>query len=77
MFISDNSEVNNVTIDTVLAKLRLDIVDSWQWRSYCLGHIINLIAKAFLFGSNVNAFKQAADDNFPLELAVAHAVQAT
>ena len=78
VFVSDNADVNDVAIGLVLARLRPDIKDSQQRRSRCLGHIINLAAKAFLFGSDVDAFEQVAGDDSGqvIESAAARSAQA-
>jgi hypothetical protein len=44
-----------------LRKYRLDIKDPNSRRVRCLGYIINLAAKAFLFGKNADAFKNSID----------------
>jgi hypothetical protein len=48
-FISDNASPNNTVIRAILAYLRSNLKDSDSKRIRCLGHIINLAAKAFLF----------------------------
>jgi hypothetical protein len=58
VFVADNAESNDVAIRHILAVLRPDIKDPNSRRSRCLGHIINLAAKAFLFGKDVEAFEQ-------------------
>ena len=49
---------NDTAIRAILGSLRpeLDISDR---RARCLGHIINLAAKAFIFGDEVSAFEAA------------------
>jgi hypothetical protein len=56
VFVIDNTELNNTAIDTILYYLRPEIQPKTR-RSRCLGYIINLIVKAFLFGTNIKAFK--------------------
>jgi len=51
-FIADNDGRNDTCIRAILKKHRLDIKDPNSRRVRCLGHIINLAAKAFLFGKN-------------------------
>lgn len=60
VFIADNAESNDVAWRTTLAVLhpQRDSIDS---RSRCLGHIINLAAKAFLLGKEVEAFEAVVD----------------
>lgn len=76
VFVGDNSEVNDIAINRVLEVLRPDIKDNKQRRSRCLGHIINLAARAFLFGANVDAFEQVADTGaVAIESAAARSAQ--
>jgi hypothetical protein len=67
VFVSDNATVNDVAIKLVLGKLQLLYEDTNQRRGRCIGHILNLAAKAFLFGQDVEAFESAVDvgDNEP------------
>jgi hypothetical protein len=58
-FIADNDGRNDTCIRAILRKHRPDIKDSNSRRVRCLGHIINLAAKAFLFGKNVDAFEDS------------------
>jgi hypothetical protein len=60
-FIGDNDATNDVVIRCVLTKLRKDIKDPGSRRVRCLGHIINLAAKAFLFGREADAFEVETD----------------
>jgi hypothetical protein len=57
VFISDNADVNDVAIRVTLRELRPDIQDYRSRRSRCLGHIINLVAQAFIFGDDLEAFE--------------------
>jgi hypothetical protein len=57
-FIGDNTGTNNTAIRAILSQLRLDIKDSDLRRVRCLGYIISLAAKAFLFGKDVDAFEE-------------------
>lgn len=65
VFIADNADSNDTAIRSILAQIRPDL-DHVSRRARCLGHIINLAAKAFLFGSDTEAFesivKQVTDD---------------
>lgn len=60
-FIADNAGNNDTCIRTILAKHRPDIKDPDSRRVRCLGHIINLAAKAFLFGKNADAFEDTVN----------------
>jgi hypothetical protein len=60
-FIADNDGRNDICIRAILRKYRLNIKDPDSRRVRCLKHIINLAAKAFLFGKNVNAFKDSVN----------------
>jgi hypothetical protein len=65
MFIGDNLESNDVAIRVILKTLRPDIKDPDSRRVRCLGHIINLVAKAFLFGKNEYSFEAEDVNNDP------------
>jgi hypothetical protein len=56
VFIIDNAELNNTAIEIILYYLRPEIQPRTR-RSCYLGHIINLVTKAFLFSTNIEAFK--------------------
>ena len=56
VFVTDNAESNDNAITAILRELRPDL-DMYSRRGRCLGHIINLAAKAFLFGTDVEAFE--------------------
>jgi hypothetical protein len=58
VFITDNAELNDTAIREILYQLRPELQPKAR-RSRCLGHIINLAAKAFLFGISTKAFKAA------------------
>ena len=60
VFVADNAESNDGAIRVTLSTLRPDL-DATSRRSRCLGHIINLAAKAFLFGKDTEAFKEAVE----------------
>jgi hypothetical protein len=60
-FITDNDSRNDTCIWAILRKLRPNIKDSDNRRVRYLRHIINLAAKAFLFGKNADAFKDITD----------------
>jgi hypothetical protein len=61
-FICDNASNNDTCIRTLLRQLRPDIKDPDSRRVRCLGHIINLSAKAFLFGKDPDAFELTTND---------------
>jgi hypothetical protein len=70
VFIADNAESNDVAIRSVLRQLRPDLKDFDSRRSRCIGHVINLAAKAFIFGQDVKAFEadvEGVDDSVPIE----------
>jgi ribosome biogenesis protein Nip4 len=56
-FIANNDARNDIYIRVILRKHRPNIKDFNGRRVYCLRYIINLAAKAFLFGKNADAFK--------------------
>jgi hypothetical protein len=60
-FIADNASNNDTCIQAILAKHRPEIKDPNSRRVRCLGYIINLAAKAFLFGKNADAFEDTTD----------------
>jgi hypothetical protein len=57
-FVKDNAGTNDTAIRCILTDLRPDIKDPDSRRVRYLGHIINLAAKAFLFGKDADAFKE-------------------
>lgn len=60
VFVADNAEANDVAWREVLRQLHPER-DPVASRSRCLGHIINLAAKSFLFGKNTDAFDAIVD----------------
>jgi len=60
-FIADNDGRNDTCIRAILRKHRPDIEDPDSRRVRCLGHIINLAAKVFLFSKNADALKDTTD----------------
>jgi hypothetical protein len=48
----DNAALNDVAVRHILREIRPDIKEPDGRRVRCLGHIINLVAKAFLFGND-------------------------
>jgi hypothetical protein len=57
-FIGDNAGINDTAIRIILAHLLPNLKDPDSRRVKCLGHIINLAAKAFLFGKDADAFEE-------------------
>jgi hypothetical protein len=56
VFIIDNIELNNAVINAILSDIRLNFA-VFPRRARYLGYIINLAAKAFPFGTDIEAFK--------------------
>ena len=56
VFVIDNAESNDTAIRSILAQIRPELALTPR-RARCLGYIINLVAKAFLFGSDTKAFE--------------------
>ena len=57
-FVRDNNGYIDTAIRIILAQLRPDLKDPDFKRVRYLGHIINLAAKAFLFGKDADVFKE-------------------
>jgi hypothetical protein len=57
VFIGDNAGNVDTAVETVVRRFRPSEVSMSARRSRCLGHIINLAAKAFILGSDVEAFE--------------------
>jgi hypothetical protein len=57
-FIADNASNNDTCWRAICRKLRPDIKEPDSRRVRCLGHILNLAAKAFLFGKDADAFEE-------------------
>jgi hypothetical protein len=62
-FTFDNAENNTTAMVAIGQKLGFD---GRLHRSRCIGHIINLAAKALLFGNNPNAFEEQLDGTSPM-----------
>jgi len=56
-FIADNASTNDTAINHILRAVRPDIKHPEARRVRCLGHIINLVAKAFLFSYDIESFE--------------------
>ena len=76
VFVSDNVESNDTAVDTAVDALVSHFspgTDAKARRGRCLGHIINLAAKAFIFGQDVEVFEmeaKPADNDAPVDLNV-------
>lgn len=55
-FITDNASSNDICITEIINLICPDL-DAKERRLQCIGHIINLIAKAFIFGNKSEAFE--------------------
>ena len=60
IFMADNAGTNDLAIEEVLRVLRPRVM-VLEVRGRCIAHIINLVAKAYLFGKDVEAFSIIAD----------------
>ena len=63
-FQMDNATSNDTTLDALLEELpslNLTPLDLTEKRLRCFGHIINLVVKALLFGTNLSAFEKDLD----------------
>ena len=56
----DNISSNDVCVRKILTKLQPNL-DPEKCRLRCFGHIVNLAAKAFLFGKDPESFEVEAD----------------
>lgn len=59
-FVLDNVSSNDTCVREILRKLRPDL-NAKNRRLRCFGHIVNLAAKAFLFGNDPEAFEAEAN----------------
>ena len=57
-YIGDNHGANDTCLREICRKLRPDIKDPDSRRVRCLGHILNLAAEAFLFGTDSESFQE-------------------
>ncbi len=55
-FMTDNASSNNTCVAEIINLIRPDL-NLGEWKLRCLGHIINLIAKALIFGNKSEAFE--------------------
>jgi hypothetical protein len=67
-FMTDNAESNDTCLESLLREIDPNISDSDinERRLRCWGHILNLVAKAFLFGTNADAFELEDQANITL-----------
>jgi hypothetical protein len=67
-FMMDNDATNDTCLESLLRDIDPNISDSDidERRLRCWGHILNLVAKAFLFGTNANAFELEDQANITL-----------
>lgn len=59
-----------MVVKAVLSTLQPDVKDFNSRRGRCIGHIINLVVKAFLFSQNTEAFKnivKGVNESTPLD----------
>ena len=71
-FITDNATSNDTCITEIIDLIRHDL-DAKERRLRCIGHIINLIAKAFIFGNKSESFEAdvaIAESTNDLEIAM-------
>jgi hypothetical protein len=77
VFVGDNASNNDTCVRSILDEFEIyDPVE--KRRSRCLGHIINIVAEAFLFGDEVAAFQEicdTVDDSTPFHSAKMQAAQ--
>ncbi len=55
-FITDNASSNDTCITEIINLIRPDL-DAKERRLRCIGHIINLVAKTFIFGNKSESFE--------------------
>jgi len=64
--VSDNASNNDTTVYHLYSSFAIDgavsASDAMPYRLRCYGHILNLAAKAFLFGKDANAFESLLPD---------------
>ena len=60
-FIGDNHDANTICLRVICRRLHPDIKDPDSRRVRCLGYILNLVAKVFLFGKDADAFEDATN----------------
>jgi hypothetical protein len=65
-FTLDNAENNTIAMEMIDDELGFDRL---MRRGRCIGHIVNLAAKALLFGKDLDAFEEQLDGQSPLTTA--------
>ena len=58
VLMADNASENDTAIAAVFSQFLPSLKDTSSRRARCLAHIINLAAKAFLYGSNPSVFEE-------------------
>lgn len=79
VFVGDNAESNDTAIKAMFKTIDPRVKDISPYRSRCLGHVINLAAKAFLFGKDTEAFEtitESVDDSTPMDSVAMREAQA-
>ena len=79
VWVANNADSNDTAIAVMMKEIDSSIKDIAPYRSRCLGHIINLAAKAFLFGKDSEAFEAIAelvDDSTPMDSPIMREAQA-
>ena len=62
-FTLDNASTNDTAVKTIPKTLRPNSDVPWtRWRLQCVGHVINLVAKALLYGKASKDDKDEAED---------------
>ncbi|OAQ61313.1 transposase-like protein [Purpureocillium lilacinum] len=67
-FMLDNAESNDTCLETLASWFPMDVSSR---RLRCIGHIINLVVRAVIFGSNVSKFEaelRGATDEFSVDI---------
>lgn len=67
-FILDNAESNDTCLETLARWFPMDVS---RRRLCCIGHIISLVVRAVIFGSNVSIYEaelRGATDEFSFEI---------
>jgi hypothetical protein len=72
-FVSDNDSTNDVAVKAICKDLELGIAEGRRLR--CLGYIINLSAKAFLFGTEEGSFDFEISDVAKMKSEVRQALE--
>ena len=72
-FISDNAAPNDLAVEALCRELKL--ADATALRLRCLGHIINLSAKAFLYGNDEESFDFEVDEMSAMKFEMRQALE--